>query len=102
MWEHKAEKSGYFWALKDLCRFPDGRVPRKRKLKLDDITARISSAGNHQEALERLRESIAKEWSQPGRRLDRLFRETVLPQFVIWLNTHPAPAHSAASLSLSA
>jgi len=88
-WENKVDSSTYFHELKQLLRFPDGRVPKKRKLKLGDIEARLVAEGTYERAVGLLSGSIfsISGWDGPSRRSQKLFHGVVLPQFVAWLHS---------------
>jgi len=96
VWEHKVAKGELFGQIKELLRFPDGRVPRKNKLKVADVEARLRHAGSYTQAVLLLAqhgwgaaaaeaEAVrAASSASPLRRL-KLFHRSVLPEFVAWL-----------------
>jgi len=96
VWEHKVAKAALFDELKALLRFPDGRVPRKRKLKAADVEARLRAAGAYTQAVMLLayhandwggaREVRAEGVAVPVRQ-ERVFHSLVLPEFVAWLRS---------------
>jgi len=92
VWNHKARKPDLFADLKDLLRFPDGRVPKKRKLKVPDVEARLHAEGTYSHALALL---SAQGGGTPEEgalrraphRQRKIFHTAVLPEFVAWLRS---------------
>jgi len=90
IWNHQLRKPDVFADLKGLLRFPDGRVPKKRKLKVPDVEARLHAEGTYSRALALLSQG----WATPEEGMRRapqsqrrLFQTAVLPEFVAWLHS---------------
>jgi hypothetical protein len=93
VWEHKVAKDELFAQLKGLLRFPDGRVPRKQKLKAVDVEWRLHQAGAYTQAVVLLvyhgwgaaaAEAVAENAQSASSPL-KLFHRVVLPEFAAWL-----------------
>lgn len=93
VWDHKIAKNELFGQLKGLLRFPDGRVPRKQKLKAVDVEWRLHQAGAYTQALVLLAhhgwgaaaaEAVA-ERAESATSPMKLFHRVVLPEFAAWL-----------------
>jgi hypothetical protein len=96
LWDHKVAKRELFGQIKELLRFPDGRVPRKNKLKAADVEARLRQAGSYTQAIVLLAQhgwgaaaaeaEAARAASSDGAlRRVKFFHRSVLPEFVAWL-----------------
>jgi hypothetical protein len=96
LWDHKVAKEELFGQIKELLRFPDGRVPRKNKLKAADVEARLRQAGSYTQAIVLLAQhgwgaaaaeaEAARAASSDGAlRRVKFFHRSVLPEFVAWL-----------------
>ena len=92
VWDHKVAKEELFEEIKELLRFPDGRVPRKNKLKVADVEARLREAGAYTQAIVLLAQRVwgeaeaARAASSDGAlRGVKFFHRSVLPEFVAWL-----------------
>jgi len=86
VWERKVDSTSYFCELRRLLRFPDNRVPRKRKLTLDDVYARLQLQDTYEHAIGLLGDRVSG-WDRPKRRIEKLFNWVVLPQFIVWLRS---------------
>lgn len=86
VWERKVDATSYFCELRRLLRFPDNRVPRKKKLTLDDIYSRLYVQGTYGHAIGLLSDRVTG-WERPQRRIEKLFTWVVLPQFLVWLQS---------------
>ena len=92
VWDHKVAKEELFEEIKELLRFPDGRVPRKNKLRGADVEARLREAGAYTQAVVLLAQRVwgeaeaARAASSDGAlRGVKFFHRSVLPEFVAWL-----------------
>lgn len=84
LWAHRADRHDFFLRLKMLLNFPDGKSPKKKKLKAADVEARLLDTGELAPILEMLNSSISG-WAGKSR-LRKLWRSSVLPEFVVWLH----------------
>lgn len=86
VWERKVDATSYFCELRSLLRFPDNRVPRKKKLTLDDVYTRLCVQDTYEVAIGLLGDRVSG-WDRPKRRIEKLFNWVVLPQFIVWLRS---------------
>merc|ERR1711934_478399 len=89
VWNHRVRKSELFSELKNLLRFPDGRMPKKRKMKVEDVEARLHAKHEYTTALTLLAHcmwdaGVAAE-KATRYRLGKTFHTLALPEFVAWL-----------------
>mmetsp|Transcript_34970 Transcript_34970/g.112306 ORF Transcript_34970/g.112306 Transcript_34970/m.112306 type:complete len:290 (-) Transcript_34970:106-975(-) len=86
MWRHRVERDAFFAELKGLLGLPDGRLPRKRKLKPAEVEARLAARGAADDAILLLCQHLQRGARSYGR-ATKLWYQTVLPEFAAWLYT---------------
>jgi len=91
LWNHKVSKNDIFADLKRLLNFPDGRVPKKRKLTIAELRNRLQANEVYTHALELVARDV-RGLEDAARRVQshrfaKLFQTTVLPEFHTWLQS---------------